>query len=91
MAKGGLRLWHLVVIVILAALIGTALGDLLLQVAPGSSVAGFLASGFRLGTSAPLDVDFKVAQLTFGAGIRFTVLGGLLAAMALLLFVRRAS
>ena len=91
MAKGGLKLWHLVVIVVLAGLIGTALGDLLLQVAPGSAVAGFLASGFRLGTSTPLDVDYRVLQLTFGIGIRFTVLGGLLAAMALLLFVRRTS
>jgi hypothetical protein len=91
MAKGGLRLWHLVVIVLLAALIGTALGDLLLQVAPGSPIAGFLASGFRLGMSGPVDIDFKVAQVTFGAGVRFTVLGGFLAALALLLFVRRTS
>jgi hypothetical protein len=91
MAKGGLKLWHLVVVVVLAALIGTALGDLLLQVAPGSPIAGFLASGYRLGMNAPVDIDFKVAQLTFGGGIRFTVLGGVLAAMALLLFLRRTS
>ena len=89
MPKGGLRFWHLLAIVLLAAMVGTALGDILVQIFPGWRPIELLSSGVRLGTGAPLDLDLKVAQLTFGAGLRLTVLGGLLAAAALLLFIRR--
>ena len=89
MAKGSLRFWHLLVIVLLAAMVGTATGDILVKMLPGWRTVEILGSGVRIGTSAPLDLDFRIAQLTFGAGMRFTVLGGCLAAAALLLCVRR--
>lgn len=89
MASKRLRFWHLVVIVVLAAMVGTALGDVLLNAFPGSPAIAFLAQGVRLGTSAPLDLDVRVAQVTLGGGVRLTLLGGLLAATALLLFIRR--
>ena len=89
MAKGGLKLAHVVVVVILAALIGTALGDLLVTLWPQNPAVAWLAEGIRIGTTSPFDIDMRVAQLTFGAGIRFTVLGGLCAAFALFFFVRR--
>jgi hypothetical protein len=88
-AKGGLRFWHVVVIVLLAALIGTATGDVLLRALPNWRAAEFLGAGVRLGTTAPLDLDLRIAQLTLGGGIRFTVLGGILSAVALLVFIRR--
>ena len=89
MAKGGLKLAHLVVVVLLAALIGTATGDLMHTLWPGNPTVAWLAEGIRIGTTSPLDVDMRVAQLTLGAGIRLTVLGGLCAAFALFFFVRR--
>ena len=89
MAKGGLKPAHLVVVVLLAALIGTATGDLLATLWPESAVIAWLAQGIRLGTNSPLDLDMRVAQLTFGAGIRLTILGGFCAALALFFFVRR--
>lgn len=89
MAKGGLHFWHVVVIVLLAALIGTATGDILLRALPGWRLTGFLANGFRLGTSAPVTVDLRVLDLTLGGGVRFTVLGGILSAVSLLVFIRR--
>ena len=89
MAKGGLRFWHVVVIVLLAALIGTATGDVLLRALPGSRLTEFLGAGVRLGTSAPVGLDLRIADLTLGGGVRFTVLGGLLSAVALLVFIRR--
>ncbi|HKQ97697.1 MAG TPA: hypothetical protein VJV75_07475 [Candidatus Polarisedimenticolia bacterium] len=89
MAKGKIRIGHLVVIVILAAMVGTALGDLLLSVFPNSGAVAFLAQGVRFGTSAPFDLDVRVAQVTLGGGVRLTLLGGILAATALLLFIRR--
>lgn len=90
MARGGLRFWHILVIILLAAMIGTAVGDLLVKALPGSPVATFLGEGVRFGTSAPLDLDLRVAQLTVGGGVRMSVLGGLLAILAMLLFLRRS-
>jgi hypothetical protein len=88
-AKGGLRISHLVVVVVLAALIGTALGDLMHTLWPGNPSVAWLAQGIRLGTNSPLDLDMRVAQLTLGGGIRLTVLGGLCAVFALFFFIRR--
>jgi len=89
MAAGRIRFWHLVVIVVLAAMVGTALGDLLLRAFPDSGAIEFLAQGVRFGTSAPFDLDVQVAQVTLGGGVRLTLLGGVLAMVALLLFIRR--
>lgn len=89
MAKGGLKLAHVVVVVILAALIGTALGDLLLMAMPQNPTVAWLSRGIHLGTNAPLDLDMRVAQLTLGGGIRLTILGALCAVFALFFFVRR--
>lgn len=89
MAASRLRFWHLVVIVVLAAMVGTALGDVLLRAFPDSRAMAFLAQGVRLGTAAPLDLDMRVAQVTLGGGVRLTILGGVLSAAALLLFIRR--
>ena len=89
MAKGGLKISHLVVVVVLAALIGTALGDLMHTLWPASPTLAWLGEGIRIGTNSPLDVDMRVAQLTLGGGIRLTVLGGFCAVFALFFFVRR--
>jgi hypothetical protein len=70
-------------------MVGTALGDVLLRAFPASGAVAFLAEGVRFGTSVPLDLDVRVAQVTLGGGVRLTLLGGLLAAAALLLFIRR--
>jgi len=88
-AKGGLKIGHLVVVVLLAALIGTALGDLMLSLWPGNPTVAWLSEGIRIGTTSPFDIDMRVAQVTLGAGFRLTVLGGLCAALALFFFVRR--
>lgn len=89
MAKGSLQWWHLLVIVFLAAMIGTAIGDIAVKAMPGSRAAEVIASGVRLGTTSPIDVDFKVAQVMFGGGLRLTAPGVLLAGAALLLLIRR--
>ena len=89
MASSRIRFWHLVVIVVLAAMVGTALGDVLARAFPASPLVAFLANGIRLGTSAPLDLDMRVAQVTLGGGLRLTILGGVMSAAALLMFIRR--
>jgi len=89
MPKGGLQFWHLVVIVLLAAMLGTALGDILGKVFADGPVGRFLAAGVQVGTTAPWSLDLKVLQLTLGLSLRFTVLGALGSAAALVIFFRR--
>jgi hypothetical protein len=87
--KGGLQFWHLVVIVLLAAMLGTALGDILGKVFDDGPVGQFLAAGVQVGTTAPWNLDLKVLQLTLGLSLRFTVLGTIGAGVALIVFFRR--
>lgn len=89
MPKGGLQFWHLVVIVLLAAMLGTALGDILGNVFGDGPVGRLLSAGVRVGTTAPWDLDLRVLQLTLGLSLRFTVLGTLGAIVALIVFFRR--
>ncbi|HET6277332.1 MAG TPA: DUF4321 domain-containing protein [Candidatus Polarisedimenticolia bacterium] len=89
MPKGGLQFWHLVVIVLLAAMLGTALGDILAQLFADGPVGRLLLAGVQVGTTAPWNVDIKVLQLTLGLSLRFTVLGTIGAAVALVVFFRR--
>lgn len=89
MPKSGLQFWHLLVIVLLAAMLGTAVGDLIGKAFPDSGVGRFLSAGVTLGTVAPWTVDLRVITLTAGAVLRLSVLGGLGAAAALILFFRR--
>lgn len=89
MARGGLQFWHLVVVVVLAAMLGTALGDIIGKAFPDGAVARFLSAGVVVGMSSPWDLDLRVAQLTLGIAVRFTVLGSAAAALALLVFFRR--
>lgn len=89
MPKGGLQFWHLVVIVLLAAMLGTALGDILGNLFADGPIGQLLAAGVQVGTTAPWSLDIKVLQLTLGLSLRFTVLGTLGAGVALIVFFRR--
>ncbi|HEU4402802.1 MAG TPA: DUF4321 domain-containing protein [Candidatus Polarisedimenticolia bacterium] len=89
MARGGLQFWHLVIIVLLAAMSGTALGDLIGKVFPTSTFGHFLAAAVPVGTSSPWDLDLRVVQLTLGATVRLSVLGATGAVLGLVLVLRR--
>ena len=89
MARSALQFWHLVVIVLLAAMLGTALGDIIGRAVPESAVGRFLSAGVAVGTTAPWDLDLRVVSLTLGVSLRLTVLGAAGAAGALVVFFRR--
>ncbi len=89
MPRGGLQFWHLVVIVLLAAMLGTALGDILGKSFPDGPLGRFVSAGVRVGTSSPWDLDLRVVQVTFGVVLRLTILGALSAVIALVIFFRR--
>ncbi len=89
MARSGLQFWHLVVIVILAGMLGTAAGDVLAKGFPDSSVSRFLSAGVTIGTQSPWDLDLRIVTLTAGVVLRLTVLGAAAALAALVLFFRR--
>lgn len=89
MARTGLQFWHLVVIVILAAMLGTALGDIVGKAFPDSAAGRFLSAGITVGTTSPWDLDLRVVTLTAGVVLRLTVLGAAAAFLALVVFFRR--
>lgn len=89
MARAGLQFWHLVIIVLLAAMLGTAVGDILGKAFPEGAAGRLLSSGVRIGTTMPWDLDLRVLQITVGLALRITVLGALGAAVALVVFLRR--
>ena len=76
-------------IVLLAALLGTAIGDLLTMAFPEGAVGRVLSAGVRVGTGGPWDLDLRVIQLTVGLALRINVLGAIGAAVALFVFFRR--
>ena len=89
MARTSLQFWHLLVIVLLAAMLGTAVGDLIGKAFPDGSIGRLLSAGTYLGMTAPLDIDLRVIQMTFGLGIRVSLLGGIGGLVALVVFFRR--
>jgi len=89
MARGGLRFWHLLVIILLAALLGTALSDLLCKTFPEGFAGRLFSAGVTIGTTSPWDLDLRVVQVTFGIGVRLTLLGALGAGLAGIVFFRR--
>ena len=89
MARTSLQFWHLLVIVLLAAMLGTAVGDLIGKAFPEGMIGRVLSAGTYLGTTSPLDIDLRVLQMTIGLGIRVSLLGGIGALIALVVFFRR--
>lgn len=89
MPRTGLQFWHLVVIVILAAMLGTALGDLAGKTFPDSAVGRFLSAGITVGTHTPWELELRVVTLTVGVLLRLSVLGIAASIAALVLFFRR--
>jgi uncharacterized protein DUF4321 len=88
-ARAGLQFWHLVVIVLLASMLGTALGDILGKAFPESAAGRFLSAGITVGTTSPWDLDLRVITLTAGVVLRLTILGAAGAIAALVIFFRR--
>ncbi len=89
MPRGGLQFWHLVVIVLLAGMLGTALGDILGKAFPDGPFGRLLAAAVRIGTTSPWNLDLRVAEVTFGLALRLTALGAIGAGVALVIFFRR--
>ncbi|MFQ5878374.1 MAG: DUF4321 domain-containing protein [Acidobacteriota bacterium] len=91
MARSRLQFWHLLVVVLLAAMLGTAIGDILALAFPEGAVGRFLSAGLRIGTGGPWDLDLRVIQITAGVSVRLTVLGAAGGGAALIVFFRRLS
>lgn len=89
MPRSGLQFWHVVIIVLLAAMAGTAMGDLLGKAFPDSAFGRFMSAGVTVGTAKPLELEFRVVSLTAGVVLRLTVLGALATLATLIVFFRR--
>jgi len=89
MARTGLQFWHLLIVVLLAAMAGTALGDLLGKAFPETTFGRIMSAGITVGSSAPYELELRVATLTIGVVLRLTLLGALGSLAALIVFFRR--
>ena len=69
------------VVIILGALIGSALGELIAYLFPGGILERIFARGITPGLAPPATLDLKIVSLTFG----FTVRINLASLMGLLL------
>jgi len=69
-SAGRTLLWTL-----LGAIVGTALGEILYRLLPSNAVTHFLTASVPLGTAAPLTLDIRIIELTFGALLRVNLLG----------------
>ncbi len=63
----------LVVILILGALIGTALGELTAYLFPGGILERVFARGITPGLQPPATLDLKILSLTFGFTVRINL------------------
>lgn len=63
----------LVVILILGALIGTALGELIAYLVPGGIVERIFSQGITPGLQPPATLDLKILSLTFGFTVRINL------------------
>lgn len=81
---GGSRgLWFYVVVLIIGALMGTVMGEVIAVYAQTGLVHDVFVKGVDFGLAHPLNLDLKVFNLTFGATVKLnlaSVLGMILAA-----------
>ncbi|MBZ0168563.1 hypothetical protein MELA_02667 [Candidatus Methylomirabilis lanthanidiphila] len=76
----------LLVILILGALIGTVMGEVIAVMAPGGIVEKIFSKGITPGLSPPATLDLKVLSISFGFNVKINLSSLLGIGLALLLY-----
>jgi len=76
----------MVVILILGALIGTVIGEVIAVMAPGGMLEKIFSKGINPGLSPPATLDLKVLSLSFGFTVKINFSSLLGIGLALLLY-----
>lgn len=77
-------MWFYVVVMIIGALMGTVLGEVVGVYAQSGVIHDIFVKGVDFGLAQPFNLDLKVFTLTFGASVKLnlaSVLGMVLAAL----------
>ncbi len=86
MAKRADSAIMMVVILILGALIGTVIGEVIAVMAPGGMLEKIFSKGINPGLSPPATLDLKVLSLSFGFTVKINFSSLLGIGLALLLY-----
>lgn len=86
MAKRDDSVIVLLVILILGALIGTVMGEVIAVMAPGGIVEKIFSKGITPGLSPPATLDLKVLSISFGFNVKINLSSLLGIGLALLLY-----
>ena len=86
MAKRDDSVIVLLVILILGALIGTVMGEVIAAMAPGGIVEKIFSKGINPGLSPPATLDLKVLSISFGFNVKINLSSLLGIGLAVLLY-----
>lgn len=86
MAKRSDSVLMLLVILVLGALIGTVIGEVIAVMAPGGTLEKIFSKGISPGLSPPATLDLKVLSISFGFTVKINFSSLLGIGLALLLY-----
>ncbi len=75
------NIWILLLLVLVGALLGNVLGEILRAISPEGPVRNIFTEGFHIGITPPVTLDLRIITFTIGFSIRanlLTLLGSIL-------------
>ncbi|MEK6537716.1 MAG: hypothetical protein A2132_02955 [Nitrospirae bacterium RBG_16_43_11] len=75
------NIWILLLLILVGALLGNVLGEILRAISPEGPVRNIFTEGFHIGITPPVTLDLRIITFTIGFSIRanlLTLLGSIL-------------
>ena len=75
------NIWLLLILILVGALLGNVLGEILRVISPEGPVRNIFTEGFHIGITPPVTLDLRIITFTIGFSIRanlLTLLGSIL-------------
>lgn len=75
------NIWILLLLILVGALLGNVLGEILRAISPEGPVRNIFTEGFHIGITPPVTLDLRIISFTIGFSIRanlLTLLGSIL-------------
>ncbi len=75
------NIWVLLLLILIGALLGNVLGEILRAISPEGPVRNIFTEGFHIGIAPPLTLNLRIITFTIGFTIRanlLTLLGSIL-------------
>ena len=75
------NIWTLLILILIGALLGNVLGEILRAISPEGPVRNIFTEGFFIGITPPVTLDIRIITFTIGFSLRanlLTLLGSIL-------------